>query len=106
MKTVDQILDLYKERSKYYQPLQSKQRVIQSIYNGTMEVPLPDLEDAAMPFALTCWRRALTKCLVESPQLTPTLVSRRLSLASGRMTVVRKTRNAHYLAGGSKTVCR
>jgi hypothetical protein len=51
MKTVDQILDLYKERSKYYSPLQGKQRVIQSIYNGTMEVPLPDLEDAAMPFA-------------------------------------------------------
>jgi len=51
MKTVEQIIDLYKARAKYYSPLQSKMRLIQSIYNGTMEVPLPDLEESSMPFA-------------------------------------------------------
>lgn len=51
MKTVEQIIDLYKARAKYYSGLQSKMRLIQSIYNGTMEVPLPDLEESSMPFA-------------------------------------------------------
>ena len=51
MKTVQQIIDLYKTRSMYYSTLQQKMRLIQSIYNGTMEVPLPDLEETHMPFA-------------------------------------------------------
>ena len=51
MKSVEQIIDLYKARAKYYSPLQGKMRLIQSIYNGTMEVPLPDLEESSMPFA-------------------------------------------------------
>lgn len=49
MKTVDEILTLYKQRVNFYGPLHSKMRMIQSIYNGTMEVPLPDLEQNAMP---------------------------------------------------------
>ena len=51
MKTTEQIIELYKARANYYSPLQSKMRLIQSIYNGTMEVPLPDLEESSMPFA-------------------------------------------------------
>ena len=51
MKTTQQIIELYKARANYYSPLQGKMRLIQSIYNGTMEVPLPDLEESSMPFA-------------------------------------------------------
>lgn len=51
MKTVDDILALYKARSAYYSNLHSKMRTIQSIYNGSMEVPLPDMERSDMPSA-------------------------------------------------------
>ena len=49
MKTVDEILSLYKQRVSFYGPVQSRMKMIQSIYNGTMEVPLPDMEQNAMP---------------------------------------------------------
>lgn len=49
MRTVDDILNLYKERQVFYGPLHSKMRMIQSIYNGTFEVPLPDVERSEMP---------------------------------------------------------
>jgi hypothetical protein len=49
MKTIDEILNLYKQRVNFYGPLHSKMRMIQSIYNGTFEVPLPDLEQNSMP---------------------------------------------------------
>ena len=49
MKTVDQILSLYKQRVNFYGPIHSKMRMIQSIYNGTMAVPLPDMEQNMMP---------------------------------------------------------
>lgn len=49
MKTIDEILNLYKQRVSFYGPLHSKMRMIQSIYNGTFEVPLPDLEQNSMP---------------------------------------------------------
>jgi hypothetical protein len=51
MKTTEDILKLYKQRSAYYQPLHGKMRIIQSIYNGTMEIPLPDMDQSSMPFA-------------------------------------------------------
>lgn len=49
MRSVDDIIELYKQRVAYYGPLHSKMRTIQAIYNGTMEVPLPDMEQASMP---------------------------------------------------------
>ena len=49
MKSTDDILALYKQRLNFYGPLHSKMRMIQSIYNGTFEVPLPDLETNSMP---------------------------------------------------------
>lgn len=49
MITVDQILNLYKQRVNFYGPIHSKMKMIQSIYNGTMEVPLPDMEQNSMP---------------------------------------------------------
>lgn len=49
MRSVDEILSLYKQRVTYYGPLHSRIKQIQSIYNGTFEVPLPDLEQNSMP---------------------------------------------------------
>lgn len=49
MKTVEEILNLYKQRLNYYGPLHSKMKTIQQIYNGTFEIPLPDLEQNSMP---------------------------------------------------------
>lgn len=49
MRTVEQIIELYKQRQVYYAPLHGKMRTIQSIYNGTMEIPLPDMEQSSMP---------------------------------------------------------
>ena len=46
---IDDILSLYKQRLTIYGPLHSKMKMIQSIYNGTMEVPLPDMEQNSMP---------------------------------------------------------
>jgi hypothetical protein len=46
---VEQIISLYKQRVNYYGPLHVKMKQIQSIYNGTMEVPLPDMEQNSFP---------------------------------------------------------
>jgi hypothetical protein len=46
---VEEIISLYKQRLNFYGPLHQKMKIIQSIYNGTMEVPLPDMEENAMP---------------------------------------------------------
>jgi hypothetical protein len=46
---VQEITTLYKQRLNFYGPLHQKMKLIQSIYNGTMEVPLPDMEDSTMP---------------------------------------------------------
>ena len=47
--SVDMVLSLYKQRRNFYGPLHQKMRMIQSIYNGTMEVPLPDMENNTLP---------------------------------------------------------
>lgn len=49
MKSIEEILALYKQRVAFYGPLHSKMRLIQSIYNGTAEIPLPDMERSEMP---------------------------------------------------------
>ena len=49
MRSVDDILALYKQRSKEYMTLHGKMRTIQSVYNGTMQIPLPELEQSEMP---------------------------------------------------------
>ena len=49
MKPVAEILDLYRTRKLLYEPLHAKMRVIQNIYNGTAEIPLPDIERVEMP---------------------------------------------------------
>lgn len=44
MKSVDHILDLYRQRVNYYGGLHSKMRQVQAIYNGSARVPLPEVE--------------------------------------------------------------
>ena len=44
MKTVDQILDLYRQRVNFYGNLHSKMRAVQEIYQGTARIPLPEVE--------------------------------------------------------------
>ncbi len=51
MRTVDQVLSLYRQRVQHYGPLHSKMKMIQQIYNGSFQVPLPDMEENAMPSA-------------------------------------------------------
>jgi len=43
------IISLYKQRLNLYGPLHQRMSMIQSVYNGTMVVPLPDMEEATMP---------------------------------------------------------
>ena len=49
MKTIEEVLNLYKQRLTYYDSLHGKMRTIQGIYNGTAQVPLPDMERNDMP---------------------------------------------------------
>jgi hypothetical protein len=51
MRNVDDIISAYKQRVNFYGPYHSRMKMIQSIYNGTMEIPLPDMEQNAMPSA-------------------------------------------------------
>jgi hypothetical protein len=51
MRQVDEVLSLYRQRVQHYGPLHSKMRMIQQIYNGSFQVPLPDMEENAMPSA-------------------------------------------------------
>lgn len=51
MRTVPEVLSLYKQRLGYYAPMHNKMRMIQSIYNGSFQVPLPDMEENGLPSA-------------------------------------------------------
>ena len=51
VKSIEQILSLYRQRVTLYGPLHTKMRMIQQIYNGQFQVPLPDMEENAMPSA-------------------------------------------------------
>ena len=46
---VEEVISLYKQRLNFYGPLHQKMKLVQSIYNGNMQVPLPDMEENAMP---------------------------------------------------------
>lgn len=47
--TPQEIIHLYRQRLNFYGPLHQKMKMVQSIYNGTMEIPLPDMEENTMP---------------------------------------------------------
>jgi hypothetical protein len=44
-----EVIQLYRQRLAFYGPLHQKMKIIQAIYNGTMEIPLPDMEESTMP---------------------------------------------------------
>ena len=71
MKTTEEILKLYKQRTTYYQPLHAKMRVIQSIYNGTMEIPLPDMDQSTMPFAPNLLAQGIDQMAGRITSVTP-----------------------------------
>jgi len=49
MKSIEEVIALYRQRVTFYNPMHSKMRLIQSIYNGTAQIPLPDMERTEMP---------------------------------------------------------
>jgi hypothetical protein len=98
MKTVEQIIDLYKARAKFYGPLQSKMRLIQSIYNGTMEVPLPDLEESSMPFAPNLMAQGIDQMAGRITSTTPQISFS--SMKPGTRTYDRRAQNAERAISG------
>ena len=46
---VEEVISLYRQRLNFYGPLHQKMKLVQSIYNGNMQVPLPDMEENVMP---------------------------------------------------------
>jgi len=98
MKSVEQILDLYKARAKYYSPLQGKMRLIQSIYNGTMEVPLPDLEESSMPFAPNLMAQGIDQMAGRITSTTPQINFS--SAKPGTRTYDRRAQNAERAVSG------
>jgi hypothetical protein len=49
VRSIEDILNLYKQRVTYYGPMHGKMRVVQSIYNGTAEIPMIDMDRNEMP---------------------------------------------------------
>lgn len=98
MKSVEQIIDLYKARAKYYSPLQGKMRLIQSIYNGTMEVPLPDLEESSMPFAPNLMAQGIDQMAGRITSTTPQINFS--SAKPGTRTYDRRAQNAERAVSG------
>ena len=84
MIAVDDILTLYKQRVNFYGPLHSKMRLIQQIYSGTMEVPLPDMEQNQMPS-------------------TPNLLAAGVDQMAGRITSVIPSVNFSSIKPGQRT---
>ena len=49
MKSIEDILKLYRQRVQYYGPMHSKMRTIQSIYNNTAQIPMSDMDRSESP---------------------------------------------------------
>jgi len=49
VKSVEDILKLYRQRVQYYGPMHSKMRIIQSIYNNTAQIPMLDMDRSESP---------------------------------------------------------
>lgn len=74
MKTPEEIVNLYKQRLVFYGPMHSKMRMIQSIYNGTFEVPLPDMEQNSMPSAPNLLAAGVDQMAGRITSVTPSVV--------------------------------
>ncbi len=71
MRSPEDILNLYKQRLAYYAPLHSRMRMIQQIYNGSFQVPLPDMEDNALPSAPNLLAQGLDQMAGRVASTTP-----------------------------------
>ena len=89
MITVDEILALYKQRLAYYSPIHTKMRTVQAIYNGTMAVPLPDLEQNEMPSIPNLLAQGVDQMAGRITSVTPSV-----TFASTKPGVRRSDRNA------------
>lgn len=73
MKSPDEVLALYKQRSAYYAPLHSRMRMIQQIYNGSFQVPLPEMEENAPPSAPNLLAQGLDQMAGRVSSVTPAI---------------------------------
>lgn len=96
MKSVEDILSIYRQRLNYYGPLQTRMKMIQSIYNGTMEVPLPDMEQNTMPSTPNLLAAGVDQMAGRITSVVPTV-----NFASTKPGVRKHDRNA---ANASRTV--
>jgi hypothetical protein len=123
MRSIEEILGLYKQRVNYYAPLQSKMRTIQSIYNGTAEVPLPDMERNEVPSVPNLLAQGVDQMSGRIASVTPTVTfaeknnnreERRRAMTAGRVVggwwqedrlmVKMKQRARHLIAYGMSPV--
>ena len=123
MKTVDQILSLYKQRVALYGPMHSKMRIVQSIYNGTAQVPLPDMERTEMPSVPNLLAQGVDQMAGRIASVVPNVIfaekgsnrneKRRTSMASrvvtgwwqeDRLMMKMKQRARHLIAYGMSPV--
>ena len=94
MKSIEEILGLYRQRVTYYAPLQSRQRTIQAIYNGTADIPLPDIERSESPSVPNLLAQGVDQMAGRIASVTPTVTfpeknfnreERRRSMMAGRV---------------------
>lgn len=119
MKSVDEILALYKQRVSFYGPMHSKMRLIQSIYNGTAQIPLPDMERSEMPSVPNLLAAGVDQMAGRIASVTPSVIfaeknsnraeKRRVGMASrvvtgwwqeDRLMMKMKQRARHLIAYG------
>jgi len=121
---IQEVLGLYKQRLNYYGPLHQKMKIIQSIYNGTMEIPLPDMEESTMPSVPNLLAQGVDQMAGRITSVTPSVTfssmkpgvrssDRRASTASrtvtgwwqsDRLSMKMKQRGRHQIAYGMSPV--
>lgn len=123
MKSVEEILSLYRQRVTLYGPMHSKMRLIQSIYNGTAQIPLPDMERSEMPSVPNLLASGVDQMAGRIASVTPNVIfaekntnrseKRRVNTASrvvtgwwqqDRLMMKMKQRSRHLIAYGMAPV--
>lgn len=97
MRTPDEILNLYRQRVKYYGPLHGKMRQIQSIYNGTAEVPLPDIEQSDIPSVPNLLAQGVDQMSGRISSVVPTVT---FTAKGTTRTEMRRVATANRVIGG------
>jgi len=94
MKSVEEILGLYKQRINYYAPLQSRIRTVQAIYNGSADIPLPEMERNESPSIPNLLAQGVDQMAGRIASVTPTVTfankndnreERRRAMMAGRV---------------------